>query len=151
VAVAAIHAAGTADTLWAVGREEVVGVLKGFAAHLVPPPAATIAPLGVGEMLLWGEGILRPGAPTRFGIAGGEPLARAVFVVGTDTQYRSFLGLTVIPRADALVRGGFDASGNMVVTTLWPNLPVGLQLWVQGFSFGSHGLTGSNALVLTSR
>jgi hypothetical protein len=149
--VLAIDAAGGAGTLFAVGRDVVLDTLKAFAARLVTPPAATIEPLGVGSMLLWAEGILRPGTPMRIGLAGGEPLGHAVLVVGTRTQYRTFLGLTVIPAADAIVRGGLDVAGNLTIPTTWPTFPAGQRFWVQGFSLGSQGLVGSNALVLTSR
>lgn len=138
VATAAIDAAGSAGTLWTVGREELVGVLKGFSARLVPAlPQEGIFPTGIGSMLLWGEGSLRPGWPLRIGLAGAEPRALTLLALGSSRADRRFLGLDVVPAPDVILRRRTSDAGAFEFSTVWPpDAPPGLNLWLQAFVLG---------------
>jgi hypothetical protein len=153
VSLVAIDAAGSASTLWAVGREEVVGALAGFSARLVPGTSLTssIQPFGVGTLLLWGEGALQPGTPMSFGLGGGQPRSPAAILLGYSPVFRPFRGLIVVPAPNVVFLGRTTDAGSFTISGTWPaGVPSGREFWMQGFVLGSTGLAGSNALLVTA-
>jgi hypothetical protein len=102
--------------------------------------------------VLWGEGSLQPGAPTRIVMTSAAEQAIAVLVLGTRRVDVPFLGGTLVPQPNVLLAITTDRIGRFAFETPWPGdlTPQSSwywQAWVLDPA-GPLGATATNGLQL---
>ena len=154
----AIDAAGTPDTLWAVGREVVVGDLLTLGVQLVPGDAWVTVPVTGGladdapAAMLLGAGEPAAGQPVQVTLAGAPAQSPALLVLGTQAAMLPFKGSLLVPQPQLLLSGWSTGAtgGKQVVATWPPGVPSGARLWLQFWTLGPAGLVGSDGLRVTA-
>ncbi|MCA8952343.1 MAG: hypothetical protein KDE27_22730 [Planctomycetes bacterium] len=101
---------------------------------------------------LLGAGTTLPGARLRWRLSSAPENGLAAFVFGLQRVDQPLLGITLVPRTDAVSIAGLDGIGNATASLQWPGLP-GLSLWAQALiadPAAPQGISASNALRLQS-
>jgi hypothetical protein len=103
---------------------------------------------------LAGAGALTPGSPARFSMRGAPPVTLASLVAGLSALDAPFKSGTLIPTPTIVLPLGTDATGALDLPFLWPNLPAGIDLWVQVWikeAAAPTGYAATNGLRMTSQ
>lgn len=154
-AVLALDSAGTPQTLWAAGREVVASDLLTLAVRLVSDDTWASVPVGAGDdapaPLLLGEGTPSAGQPVTLTLAGAPPSAPALLVAGGSALLTPLKGGLLVPAPDALLPlPPTSSAGGLVLPATWPaGLPLGTSVWLQAWTSGPGGWTGSDGLRAT--
>ncbi len=153
----AMDSAGTAETLWAVGREAVVDKLLTFGVRLVGDGAwSTIAVAGTGDTVpaaaLVGAGLPVAGQPVTLTLAGASASTPSLLVAGSHAVMLPLKGSVLVPSPDAILPGLLTNEGGVAhLAATWPaGLPVGFSLWLQAWTPGPAGFKGSDGLRATA-
>ena len=106
-----------------------------------------------GISALTATGALAPGQAVELQLTGAPPTTPGFMIVGSSPLLVPFLGGTLVPAGDLLVRPfATDAGGKWSVNATWPSgPPVFHGVYVQAWMVASGRVSASNALVGVAR
>lgn len=109
----------------------------------------------LGPPILVGQGLLHGGMPIKLKVTNAVPHVAATLVIGLSALDAPFKGGVMVPTVDVLIPGmSTDTIGALQLGTAWPpNLPPGLEVWMQAWVVdltAAFGLSASNGLRATT-